>query len=296
MRIDFKIILLPKNVSMKRPSPFPASFNENVVGYNECFNRWLGHGRRQAGFLNSNQGQEKIVPEVTDLCATFDGSLIVVAIQSLPGIMVLRDDLLAVTLPIAKEYRDYIKRHRQNEKYEEEDRQQQAEKDRNLILMAKQLLLKAVENGEVINFDGKEAGSIHLDRKRSMRTPLALRACIGVRGTPSDKGSQGSDTSGEWPCTRAYTIFGGGECHTPRERGNVRRTIVGGLWYEWLQMCLQIAILLVFFLDALRGQCLQIAILLVFFLDVLRRSFLTFPCVSWLWQRLICLVSLCCLK
>ncbi|GFP92313.1 tRNA (guanine-n(7)-)-methyltransferase non-catalytic subunit wdr4 [Phtheirospermum japonicum] len=56
----------------------------------------------KAGFLNSNQGQVEIVPAVTDLCATSDGSLIAVAIQSLPGVMLLRCDLSARTLSIAK--------------------------------------------------------------------------------------------------------------------------------------------------------------------------------------------------
>ncbi|KAL3644884.1 hypothetical protein CASFOL_010064 [Castilleja foliolosa] len=56
----------------------------------------------KAGILNSNQEQDEIVPAVTDLCAMSDGSLIAVAIQSLPGIMLLRSDLSARTLSITK--------------------------------------------------------------------------------------------------------------------------------------------------------------------------------------------------
>ncbi|KAK6141380.1 hypothetical protein DH2020_024871 [Rehmannia glutinosa] len=56
----------------------------------------------KAGLLNSNQGQEEMVPAVTDLCAASDGSLVAVAIQSLPGIMLLSCNLSARTLSIAK--------------------------------------------------------------------------------------------------------------------------------------------------------------------------------------------------
>ncbi|KAI3449660.1 hypothetical protein Pfo_006325 [Paulownia fortunei] len=56
----------------------------------------------KAGLLHSNQRQEEILPAVTDLCATCDGSLVAVAIQSLPGIMLLRCNLSARTLSITK--------------------------------------------------------------------------------------------------------------------------------------------------------------------------------------------------
>lgn len=35
----------------------------------------------KAGLLDSDQRQEEILPAVTDLCATSDGSLVAVAIQ-----------------------------------------------------------------------------------------------------------------------------------------------------------------------------------------------------------------------
>ncbi|KAL6564378.1 hypothetical protein OROMI_015828 [Orobanche minor] len=56
----------------------------------------------KAGLLNSNQEQHDILPAVTDLCATSDHSLVAVAIQSLPGILLLRYDSSARTLSVAK--------------------------------------------------------------------------------------------------------------------------------------------------------------------------------------------------
>ncbi|KAL1547223.1 tRNA (guanine-N(7)-)-methyltransferase non-catalytic subunit WDR4-like [Salvia divinorum] len=56
----------------------------------------------KAGLLNSNQKQEDVLPAVTDLCETYDGSLVAAAIQSLQGIMLLRCNFSARTLSIAK--------------------------------------------------------------------------------------------------------------------------------------------------------------------------------------------------
>ncbi|EYU46561.1 hypothetical protein MIMGU_mgv1a008032mg [Erythranthe guttata] len=56
----------------------------------------------KAGLLDSIQGQDEILPAVTDLCATPDGSLIAVAIQSLPGILLLKCNLSSRTLSLSK--------------------------------------------------------------------------------------------------------------------------------------------------------------------------------------------------
>ncbi|KAA8550843.1 hypothetical protein F0562_002527 [Nyssa sinensis] len=56
----------------------------------------------EAGLLQSNGGEEECYPAVTDLCATPDGSLVAVAIQSLSGIMLLSCNLSAKTLSIVK--------------------------------------------------------------------------------------------------------------------------------------------------------------------------------------------------
>ncbi|KAH6826079.1 Transducin/WD40 repeat-like superfamily protein [Perilla frutescens var. hirtella] len=56
----------------------------------------------KAGLLHSDQKQEEVLTAVTDLCATSDGSLVAAAIQSLPGILLLRCNFSARTLSIAK--------------------------------------------------------------------------------------------------------------------------------------------------------------------------------------------------
>ncbi|CAA3028425.1 tRNA (guanine-N(7)-)-methyltransferase non-catalytic subunit wdr4 isoform X2 [Olea europaea var. sylvestris] len=56
----------------------------------------------QAEFLPSDGKEEDILPAVTDLCATPDGSLVAVAIQSLPGLMLLRCNQSSKTLSVAK--------------------------------------------------------------------------------------------------------------------------------------------------------------------------------------------------
>ncbi|KAL7112921.1 hypothetical protein ACP275_04G031500 [Erythranthe tilingii] len=56
----------------------------------------------KAGLLDSNQREDEILPAVTDLCATSDGSLIAVAIQSLPGILLLKCNLSSRTLSLSK--------------------------------------------------------------------------------------------------------------------------------------------------------------------------------------------------
>ncbi|XP_075482702.1 uncharacterized protein LOC142522967 [Primulina tabacum] len=52
----------------------------------------------EAGFLHSDGREDEILPAVTDLCATSDGSLVAVAIQSLSGVMLLRCNHLNRTL------------------------------------------------------------------------------------------------------------------------------------------------------------------------------------------------------
>lgn len=52
--------------------------------------------------LHSDQKQEEVLHAVTDLCSTSNGSLVAAAIQSLPGIMLLRCNFSARTLSIAK--------------------------------------------------------------------------------------------------------------------------------------------------------------------------------------------------
>ncbi|KAL8548283.1 hypothetical protein ACS0TY_007561 [Phlomoides rotata] len=56
----------------------------------------------KAGFLHSNEIQDEVLPAVTDLCATPDGSLLAVAIQSLPGVILLRCNLSTRTLSVSK--------------------------------------------------------------------------------------------------------------------------------------------------------------------------------------------------
>ncbi|KAL2238852.1 tRNA (guanine-N(7)-)-methyltransferase non-catalytic subunit wdr4 [Sesamum indicum] len=56
----------------------------------------------EAGVLHSIQRQEEVLPAITDLCATADGSLVAVAVQSLPGIMLLRCSFSARTLSVVK--------------------------------------------------------------------------------------------------------------------------------------------------------------------------------------------------
>lgn len=56
----------------------------------------------KAGLLHSDQEKEEVLPAVTDLCATSDGSLVAAAIQSLPGIMLLRCNFSARNLSIAR--------------------------------------------------------------------------------------------------------------------------------------------------------------------------------------------------
>nr|GMD73013.1 tRNA (guanine-N(7)-)-methyltransferase non-catalytic subunit wdr4 isoform X1 [Ipomoea batatas] len=60
------------------------------------------HVGSQAGVAESNGGEEDIIPAVTDLCATPDGSLVAVAIQSLPGVMLLSCDLSTKRLSVFK--------------------------------------------------------------------------------------------------------------------------------------------------------------------------------------------------
>ncbi|KAL0371289.1 UNVERIFIED_CONTAM: tRNA (guanine-N(7)-)-methyltransferase non-catalytic subunit wdr4 [Sesamum angustifolium] len=52
--------------------------------------------------LHSNQRLEEVLPAITDLCATADGSLVAVAVQSLPGIMLLGCSFSARTLSVVK--------------------------------------------------------------------------------------------------------------------------------------------------------------------------------------------------
>ncbi|KAL3849820.1 hypothetical protein ACJIZ3_011702 [Penstemon smallii] len=56
----------------------------------------------EAGNLHSNGKQEDILSAVTDLCVTSEGSLVAVAIQSLPGIMILKCNPYTRTLSVAK--------------------------------------------------------------------------------------------------------------------------------------------------------------------------------------------------
>ncbi|VFQ86209.1 unnamed protein product [Cuscuta campestris] len=56
----------------------------------------------QAGAALSNGGEEDFVPAITDICATPDGSLIAVAVQSLPGVMLLTCDLSMTSLALFK--------------------------------------------------------------------------------------------------------------------------------------------------------------------------------------------------
>uniref|UniRef100_A0A5B7C2N8 tRNA (guanine-N(7)-)-methyltransferase non-catalytic subunit n=1 Tax=Davidia involucrata TaxID=16924 RepID=A0A5B7C2N8_DAVIN len=56
----------------------------------------------EAGLVQSNGREDECYPAVTDLCATPDGSLVAVAIQSLSGVMLLSCNLSAKTLSIAK--------------------------------------------------------------------------------------------------------------------------------------------------------------------------------------------------
>ncbi|KAG8389326.1 hypothetical protein BUALT_Bualt02G0217700 [Buddleja alternifolia] len=56
----------------------------------------------KAELLHSNGKEEEILPAITDLYATSDGLLVAAAIQSLSGIMLLRCDLSARTLSVAK--------------------------------------------------------------------------------------------------------------------------------------------------------------------------------------------------
>lgn len=56
----------------------------------------------QGGFLESEGRQDDALLAVTDLCTSHDGSSIAVAIQSLPGVMLLSCNLSAKTLSIIK--------------------------------------------------------------------------------------------------------------------------------------------------------------------------------------------------
>ncbi|KAL0389486.1 UNVERIFIED_CONTAM: tRNA (guanine-N(7)-)-methyltransferase non-catalytic subunit WDR4 [Sesamum calycinum] len=56
----------------------------------------------EAGLLHSNQRLEEVLPAITDLCATADGSLVAVAVQSLPGIMLLGCSFSTRTLSVVK--------------------------------------------------------------------------------------------------------------------------------------------------------------------------------------------------
>ncbi|KAL2510698.1 Transducin/WD40 repeat-like superfamily protein [Abeliophyllum distichum] len=56
----------------------------------------------QAELLHSNGKEEEILPAITDLCTTPDSSVVAVAIQSLPGVMLLRCNLSTRTLSVAK--------------------------------------------------------------------------------------------------------------------------------------------------------------------------------------------------
>nr|GMC86557.1 tRNA (guanine-N(7)-)-methyltransferase non-catalytic subunit wdr4 isoform X1 [Ipomoea batatas]GMD68992.1 tRNA (guanine-N(7)-)-methyltransferase non-catalytic subunit wdr4 isoform X1 [Ipomoea batatas] len=60
------------------------------------------HVGSEAGVAESNGGEEDIIPAVTDLCATPDGSLVAVAIQSLLGVMLLSCDLSTKSLSVFK--------------------------------------------------------------------------------------------------------------------------------------------------------------------------------------------------
>ncbi|XP_027115440.1 uncharacterized protein [Coffea arabica] len=56
----------------------------------------------EAGYLETDGKEGECRPAVTDLCATKDGSLVAVALQSLPGIMLLSCDISARTLSVLK--------------------------------------------------------------------------------------------------------------------------------------------------------------------------------------------------
>ncbi|MCD7456284.1 hypothetical protein HAX54_031161 [Datura stramonium] len=73
---------------------------------------------------------------------------------------------------------------------------------------------------------------------RSPKEPAAGRNQRIVPRAHREAGGCESGSSGEWPCTRAYTELGGGGCHAPGEWGILWRTVTGG-WIrtliEWLQ-------------------------------------------------------------
>ncbi|KAL3517594.1 hypothetical protein ACH5RR_020183 [Cinchona calisaya] len=54
----------------------------------------------EAGFLESDGKEDECLPAVTDLCATNDGSLVAVALQSFPGIILLSCNICARSLSV----------------------------------------------------------------------------------------------------------------------------------------------------------------------------------------------------
>ncbi|CAH9073892.1 unnamed protein product [Cuscuta europaea] len=56
----------------------------------------------QAGVAQSNGSEEDFVPAITDICATPDGSLIAVAVQSFPGVMLMTCELSTRNLSVFK--------------------------------------------------------------------------------------------------------------------------------------------------------------------------------------------------
>lgn len=56
----------------------------------------------EAGLLHSNGSEEDILPVITDLCASRDGSLVAVAAQSFPGVLLLRCNLSIKSLSVVK--------------------------------------------------------------------------------------------------------------------------------------------------------------------------------------------------
>ncbi|KAK1352660.1 tRNA (guanine-N(7)-)-methyltransferase non-catalytic subunit [Heracleum sosnowskyi] len=56
----------------------------------------------EAGLLHSNGSEEDILPVITDLCASRDGSLVAVAAQSFPGVLLLSCNLSIKSLSVVK--------------------------------------------------------------------------------------------------------------------------------------------------------------------------------------------------